>query len=77
MHVGNLDDYLDEFDDIQLDTTEIDHDIDLALSLPATAEIEAVIDADPAPKDAVTDDMSAGPGQGHTGTETGRKYGQE
>jgi hypothetical protein len=42
--VGKLDDCLDEFDDIQLDTTEIDHDINLALNLPSTAEIPSVAD---------------------------------
>jgi hypothetical protein len=46
MSVGKLDDSLDEFDDIQLDTTEIDHDITLAFNLPSTAEeIPSVVDS--------------------------------
>ena len=39
MSVGHLDACLDEFEDIQLDTSEIDHDINL-LRLPATTEVE-------------------------------------
>jgi hypothetical protein len=39
--VGQLDDCLNEFEDIHLDTAEIDHDLNL-LSLPATAEIEEI-----------------------------------
>jgi hypothetical protein len=38
MSVGHLDKYFDEFEDIQLDTTEIDHDIDLALNFPSISE---------------------------------------
>jgi hypothetical protein len=46
MSVGKLDDSLDEFDAIQLDTTEIDHDITLAFNLPSTAEeIPSVVDS--------------------------------
>ena len=36
--VGELDGGFDEFEDIQLDTTEIDQDIDLAFNLPSSAE---------------------------------------
>jgi hypothetical protein len=43
MSVGNLDNCFDEFEDIQLDTTEIDHDIDLALDLPSTVDIEPTV----------------------------------
>jgi hypothetical protein len=46
MSVGNLDNCFDEFEDIQLDTTEIDHDIDLALN-----GISIVKDDDAAQKD--------------------------
>jgi hypothetical protein len=44
MSVGKLDDCFDEFDDIQLDTTEIDHDIDLAFNLPAKAATPSTVD---------------------------------
>jgi hypothetical protein len=44
--VGKLDDCFDEFDDIQLDTTEIDHDITLAFRLPANAEIPSGVNYD-------------------------------
>jgi hypothetical protein len=43
MSVGKLDDRFNEFDDIQLDTTEIDHDITLAFNFPSNAEIPSAV----------------------------------
>jgi hypothetical protein len=61
MSVGNLDDCFDEFEDIQLDTSEIDHDIDLALDLPSSTEIELTCDYDAAEKEIeeLTSDISS------------------
>jgi hypothetical protein len=61
MSVGKLDDCFDNFDDIQLDTTEIDHNIDLAFNLPAD---------EPGP--AVTDDAPSRSAKRNLGPETGR-----
>ena len=60
MSVGHLDNCLDEFEDIQLDTSEIDHDINL-LSLPSTAEITPVFDDDAARREIeeITPDISS------------------
>jgi hypothetical protein len=44
--VGELEGGFDEFEDIQLDTTEIDQDIDLAFNLPSTVESESTVDYD-------------------------------
>jgi hypothetical protein len=62
MSVGNLDDDFDEFEDIQLDTSEIDRNIDFARHFPLTAEIEPPFD----------NDVSALPEERNTDTETGR-----
>jgi hypothetical protein len=62
MSVGNLENCFDEFEDIQLDTTEIDHDIDLALDLPS---IVAPLDE--------TDDMPTRSAEQNADTEGGKR----
>jgi hypothetical protein len=62
MSVGNLADGFDEFEDIQLDTSEIDRDIDFARYLLSTAEIEPAVD----------DNVPSPSAERHTDTETGR-----
>jgi hypothetical protein len=68
MSVGKLDDCFDELDDIQLDTTEIDHNIDLAFNLPANAAIPSTIDYGAPEKalDAMMPDIANTAGMGKT-----------
>jgi hypothetical protein len=66
MSVGNLDNYFDEFEDIQLDTTEIDHDIDLALDLPSTVDIESPVHEE-------TDDLPSRSAEQNADTEGGKR----
>jgi hypothetical protein len=80
MSVGNLDDGFDAAEDIQLDTTEIDRDIDFAHHLPSTAEMESALDYNAAETEEntpglvleITDDVPSRSEESNAAIETGR-----
>jgi hypothetical protein len=44
LRVGDLDDWLDELEDVQLDTTEIDYDLDLEFNISSMSGAETAFD---------------------------------